>query len=93
MQSNWDDFDETIYKALIDDGYTEEEANRVIEDGEYFTIEGHSETDVGYYLADEGYLGDIPEQIAMYIDYESLGRDYCINHAPIYFNGMYIFTF
>ena len=36
-------------------------------------------SDVAYECVEEGYLGDIPERIEYYIDYEKLGRDMEIN--------------
>ena len=35
----------------------------------------HDMSDVAYECVEEGYLGDIPERIQGYIDYEKLGRD------------------
>ena len=36
-------------------------------------------SDIAYEYVEEGYLGDIPERIQWYIDYEKLGRDMEIN--------------
>ena len=35
----------------------------------------NSEYDLGYYLVDEGYFGNIPDNLINYIDYELIGRD------------------
>lgn len=80
-----------MYHLLIEEGWTEEDAKRIVDDGDYFTIEGESEEDIGYYLVEEGFLGEIPEAIVSYIDYERLGTDYCWNYPPFYKDGIYIF--
>ena len=36
-------------------------------------------SDIAYECVEEGYLGEIPERIQMYIDYEALGRDMELN--------------
>jgi len=40
-------------------------------------------SDVAYECVEEGYLGEIPERIQWYIDYEKLGRDMEINGSFI----------
>jgi len=39
----------------------------------------HDMSDVAYECVEEGYLGDVPERVQWYIDYEKLGRDMEIN--------------
>jgi len=39
----------------------------------------HDMSDVAYECVEEGYLGEIPERVQWYIDYEKLGRDMEIN--------------
>ena len=42
-----------------------------------------SERELGEYIVEEGFLGEIPEQIKYYIDYEAIGHDYCLNGVTI----------
>ena len=39
----------------------------------------NDEDDLGHALVDEGFFNNIDEKIKMYLDYESIGRDYMIN--------------
>lgn len=46
--------------------------------------------DYGYYLVDEGLMGDIPDNLKYYIDYEALGRDCNINESGNYTSYGYV---
>lgn len=52
------------------------------EDGRFWFYEGvHDVTELAYYLIDEcGALGEIPDALCHYIDYEAFGRDFAIEH-------------
>lgn len=59
--------------------------------GEYMYIPDVSdESDIGYYLVDEGLFGEVPEKVAMYLDYKAIGRDYIINSAGTFTNNGYV---
>jgi len=42
-----------------------------------------NERELGEYIVDEGVLGEIPEQLQYYIDYEAIGHDWCLNGVTI----------
>ena len=43
---------------------------------DYIVVENIvNESDLGYYLVEEGYFGNIPDNLINYIDYEKIGRD------------------
>jgi len=42
-----------------------------------------NERELGERIVDEGLLGEIPEQLQYYIDYEAIGHDWCVNGVTI----------
>lgn len=80
MLRRYEDFDDTqkeVFAALIDDGYEEDKAFDIVDDGDYFYIEGDSNTDLAYNYIDE--IGGIEalgrDTLERYFDYEAFGRD------------------
>lgn len=68
--------DLSIVSALVDDGYTIDDALSIVSDGDYSVYEGSSMADVAEeYVEDTGLLKGVPESISRYFDYESYGRD------------------
>ena len=69
------DYEMDIVKALIDDGYTLEQALDAKDDCIYWD-DCDSMTDVAYRMLDEyGDLDRIPEDLRDYFDYEAYGRN------------------
>lgn len=80
MLRRYEDFDDTqkeVFAALIDDGYDVDEAFRIVDDGDYFYVEGDTDTDLAYNYIDG--LGSIEaldrDTLERYFDYEAFGRD------------------
>jgi len=42
-----------------------------------------NERKLGEYIVEEGLLGEIPEQLEYYLDYEAIGHDWCLNGVTI----------
>lgn len=71
---NLDDYDAEIVKALLAEGYDLKEA--IDKSGDcviYYDCDDMS--DVAYSFYEEGILGEIPEHLVNYIDWEAYGRD------------------
>lgn len=80
MLRKYEDFDDTqreVFAAFIDDGYEVDEAFDIVDDGDYFYIEGDGDTDLAYNYIDE--TGGIEElgrdTLEQYFDYDAFGRD------------------
>lgn len=80
MLRRYEDFNDTqkeVFAALIDDGYEEDKAFDIVDDGDYFYIEGDSDIDLAYNYIDE--LGGIEslnrDTLKRYFDYGGYGRD------------------
>ena len=80
MLRKYEDFDDTqkeVFAALIDDGYEIDKAFDIVDDNDYFYIEGDSDTDLAYNYIDE--TGGIEEldrdTLERYFDYDGYGRD------------------
>lgn len=59
--------------------------------GDYIYYDNvNDEDDLGHTLVDEGYFNNIDEEIKMYLDYESIGRDYMINVNGCFSNNSFI---
>ena len=73
----FDDEQREVFAAFIDDGYNVDEAFRIVDIGDYFYIEGDSDTDLAYNYIDE--IGGIEElgrdTLERYFDYDAYGRD------------------
>ena len=69
-----------------------DEALECVEGWNYSIYHGcDNETDLGYYIVDEGLFGvDIPEELKNYIDYEAIGRDFLIETIGCFMDGDYI---
>lgn len=82
---NLDECEKEIVSALVEDGYTIEDALEKKEDVTVY-YDCNDMTDVAYqYVEETGLLDNIPEGIARYFDYESLGYDMKLE-------GNFIFT-
>lgn len=69
-----EDYEKEIVKALINDGYSLEEALEKKDDCYYY--EGDNMTEVAENYAEEtGLLESIPENLRYYFDFERFGRD------------------
>ena len=71
---NLDDWERDIVKALIDEGYGLEEAITTAPDCIVYN-DCDDMADVAYRMYEEGILGDIPEHLINYIDWDAYGRD------------------
>lgn len=74
--------DSDIFNAILDCSSDFDEAYNVAINGDYiYYSDVNDETDLGHALVDEGFFKDniTDEKIKMYLDYESIGRDYMIN--------------
>lgn len=79
-------------QAMLLNGCDFKEALENAENGD-FTIyyDCNDMTDVAYQVVEEfEYLNDIPENVAMYFDYEAFGRDLGINGTFYYIDGDYV---
>ena len=80
MLRKYEDFDDTqkeVFAAFIDDGYEVDEAFSIVDDGDYFYIEGDSDTDLAYnYIDDIGGIEQLDrDTLERYFDYDAFGRD------------------
>ena len=80
MLRDYEDFDDTqkeVFAALIDNGYEVNEAFDIVDDNDYFYIEGDSDTDLAYnYIDDIGGIEQLDrDTLERYFDYDSFGRD------------------
>lgn len=84
---NLDETEKEVFKALIDEGYSSEDALEKISDSDYMIFWNCSDMeDVAREYADEtGLLDSIPENLQSYFDFEAYGRD-------MSFEGHFVFT-
>lgn len=69
-----------IIKAAFQEFSNIEYVIEVLENENYSVISGiSSEEELGDYLVDEGFFGEIPEQLEYYIDTTAIGRDAVLN--------------
>lgn len=80
MLRKYEDFDDTqkeVFATFIDDGYEVDEAFSIVDDGDYFYIEGDTDTDLAYNYIDE--IGGIEaldrDTLERYFDFDAFGRD------------------
>ena len=68
-----DDIEKAI--AIKNEGYAQslDEALSWHENN-YFS-EAQSDSDLGYYVVDEGLMGEVPDSIKSYLDYEKIGKE------------------
>ena len=75
--NNLDEDDREVFAALIEYGYSTEEALRIVDDHDYSFYEGTSDSDLGYALIDS--YGSISElgrdSLETYFDFDGFGRD------------------
>lgn len=85
-----DDDEAEIVEALMDElGYDLEEAIDAALD--CIRYEGCDDMgDVAYRLYEDGCLGDIPERLVSYIDWDAYGRDLSFEGTFVSYNGGYI---
>ena len=80
-----DEWELDIISALLDNGYSLENALDKYEDVIVYS-DCHDMTDVAYqYIEETGMLDSVPDNIARYFDYEAFGRD-------MSYDGEFIFT-
>ena len=81
-------------QALIDEGWFKDmyDVITTYQDKLTFLPNIHDDQELGMYLIDHGYYGEVPEKLSYYIDYERLGQDYLINASGIPVKGGYIFA-
>lgn len=79
-----DDWEMDIVKALLNEGYSLEEAIETAPDCIIYD-DCDDMSDVAYRMYEEGILGEIPDHLINYIDWEAYGRD-------ISFDGHWIET-
>lgn len=74
---NLQDYEQEALEALIDDGYSFEEALDIVTSGDYMYYSNCDDmTDVAMqYIEETGLLNDVPEFLQNYFDYEAYGRD------------------
>lgn len=73
---NLEEYEKEAFAAMIEGyGFSHKEALERIESGDYDFYSGASLKDVAYALVDDGCFGDIPENIANYIDYDAIAYD------------------
>lgn len=84
--------DSDIFNAILDCSSDFEEAYNIAINGDYTYFDNVSDdSDLGHALIDEGYLfSGLDEKIKMYLDYESIGRDYVINVNGSFSNNGFI---
>lgn len=68
------DYEKDIVKALMNDGFELEEALNKKDDAIVWD-DCDDMSDVAYRMYEEGLLGEIPEHLINYIDWEAYGRD------------------
>src|SRR5690606_10151048 len=78
--------DEKIINALYQELGDLEQVINILEKGDYMVIwDVYDEEDIGRYLVEEGLFGvKVPDELANYIDYEAIGRDWLYNGGSIY---------
>lgn len=73
----FDDTQKEVFAALIDDGYEEDKAFDIVDDNDYYYVEGDDDAELAENYIDE--LGGIEELgrdiLERYFDYERYGRD------------------
>lgn len=68
-----DDIEKAL--AIKEEGYASSLDDALTWHNDNYFSESQSDTDLGYYMVDEGLMGEIPEPIKSYIDYERIGKE------------------
>lgn len=86
-----DIIDVDTFNAILDCNSDFDEAYEIAIDGNYtYYDDVDDEYDLGNTLVDEGYLGNIDDNLKMYLDYEKIGRDYMINVNGSFSNNGFV---
>lgn len=82
---NLSEDDKIILQALIITYSSNlKEALDFLRNGDFSVYWGvTNEQELGEYVVDNGFFGEIPEQLEYYIDYEAIGHDWCLNGVTI----------
>lgn len=80
----------TILKAALEIESDLEYAIEIVEQDGFYYYDAKDEQDLGYYVVNEGFLGEISEELMGYIDYEAVGRDWAINTNGVFVDGYYV---
>lgn len=73
-----DEYGIDVFNAVYSNIGDFEQTRDVLEDRDFVIYDASDDEELGQCLADEGILGEIPEQLVNYIDYEAIGRDFAI---------------
>ena len=80
----------TILKAALEIESDLEYAIEIVEQDGFYYYDAKDEQDLGYYVVNEDFLGEISEELMGYINYEAVGRDWAINSAGVFVDGYYV---
>lgn len=88
----FDDCEKLAFRAAVEEFCKLEEAFEKVENGDYRVYYNcDSMADVAEQYADEtGMLGEIPDYLRYYFDFEALGRDMEIEGTYVYIDGNYV---
>lgn len=85
---DWDDHQKTTYIIAVGEcGYTHQQ---VIDDLDLLDIDIYhidSLRELAEQFVDDGLLGDIPERLRFYIDYDAIARDLSLEYTETNING------
>ena len=77
---NIEEYEKEAFSAMIAGlGFSPKEALERVTSGDYAFYSGESLKDVAYAMVEDGCFGDIPENIANYIDYDSIAYDLALD--------------
>lgn len=68
-----DDIEKAI--AIKSEGYASDLDEALEWHNDNYFSEFQTDEDLGYYMVDEGLMGDVPEAIKSYLDYEKIGKE------------------
>lgn len=68
-----DDIEKAL--AIKSEGYAETLDDALEWHNDNFFSEALSDCDLGYYMVDEGLMGEVPDSIKSYLDYEKIGKE------------------
>lgn len=71
--NNEDDIEKAI--AIKSEGYASDLDEALEWHNDNYFSEHQTDEDLGYYMVDEGLMGDVPEAIKSYLDYEKIGKE------------------
>lgn len=71
--NNEDDIEKAI--AIKLEGYASDLDEALEWHNDNYFSESQTDEDLGYYMVDEGLMGDVPEAIKSYLDYEKIGKE------------------